>query len=217
MSRCHLWAQNRVLARKDASGAVWSELGCDLTGAHLFLGKAEVREQLTEHLRSVGGQRTSAYRHSQLLYFAVVRLLLQALSRMHTIWSTRTPLAPAQTAEHQRAVDQFRHAWLGLGWKPTVWVHWACAHSGFFVTKYRTVFGFSSIPTEHRHQKFKQDLRNTCAAWKFRDPLRCKGYLKRCVKLDALDQGLRLRKMRKVDPQAGIFPATHSGVSRVKG
>ena len=76
----------------------------------------------------------------------------------------------------------------------TVWVHRVCAHSEFFVQTYGTLFASSSIPTERRHQRFKMDLRVTCQAHKFRDPLRCKGYLKRCVELDALDQGLRSSK-----------------------
>jgi hypothetical protein len=200
-------AQEHLTVQRVKDGAV------DLTGAHLFLTQPNIRTRLLDHLKVAGGDRTCPFRHGQLLYFSVVRLLLQSLSHLHALWCCKSLLSPVQLTEHRGAVEQFRQAWEGLGWKPTVWVHWACAHSCFFIETYRTIFSFSSIPTEHRHQRFKQDLRNTCSAWKFRDPLRCKGYLKRCVEMDALDQGLRLRKVRKVD-QVTIFPATNPGVKR---
>ena len=183
----------------------------DLTGARLFLTNGDIRQKLLDHLQATGGNRTCPYRNGHLLYHVVVRLLLQALSHAHAVWATRSLLTPTQIASHGEAIGRFRDAWKGLGWKPTVWVHWACAHAGYFVTTYRTIFGFSSIPTEHRHQKFKRDLRNTCSAFKFRNPLRCKGYLKRCVEMDALDQGLRLLKVRKLDTSVNIFPNTRSG------
>lgn len=199
-------AQEHLTVQRVKEGSV------DLTGARLFLTKADMRTKLIAHLQVAGGERTAAYRTGRLSYFVVIRLMLQALSHIHSLWSHRALLTPAQITEHRAAVDQFRHAWEGLGWKPTVWVHWTCAHACFFVGTYRTLFAFSSIPTEHRHQRFKQDLRNTCSAYKFQDPLRCKGFLKRCIELDALDQGLRLRKLRKLDSQVYIFPETNPGV-----
>lgn len=132
---------------------------------------------------------------------------------MHKHWCSKTLLTDVEIVQYHSAVDTFRHAWVGLKWKPTVWVHWACAHSGFFVSMYKSLYAFSSIPTEHRHQKFKQDLRNTCQAWKFQAPLRCKGYLVRCLELDALDQGLRMRHRRGA-PSSAIFQPTHPGVKR---
>ena len=148
----------------------------------------------------------ASYNGRPLLYFACVRLALGALHTMYAHWSAKSLRSPEDIVDYRRAVDTFRHAWVGLQWKPTVWVHWACAHSSMFLANYRTGYAFSSIPTEHRHQHFKQDLRNTCQAWKFRAPLRCKGYLKRCLELDALDQGLRLLKRRKAMPSTAIFP-----------
>jgi hypothetical protein len=88
------------------------------------------------------------------------------------------------------------------------WVHWTCAHSEFYITSYKTLYSFSSIPSEHRHQRFKRDLRNTCQAWKHKDPVRCTGYLKRCVEMDALDQGLRALKCRRLVGQDTLFKPT---------
>ena len=122
---------------------------------------------------------------------AAVRNLLCHLAAMHSVWSAKKFVEPEELARYQHHLNTFRSAWIGLGWKPTVWVHWVCAHSLWFLQTYQTLYAFSSIPTEHRHQRFKLDLRNTCAAYKFKDPSRCKGYLQRCIQLDALDQGLR--------------------------
>ena len=183
----------------------------DLTGARLFLTKEHLRKKLLDHLERAGGARRASYGTGSLLYFAVVRLLLQAFTSLHGLWCQKALLSAGQVAQHRAAVEQFRLAWVGLGWKPTVWVHWVCAHSNFFAATYQTLFAFSSIPTEHRHQRFKADLRNTCSAWKFRDPLRCKGFLKRCVDLDALDQGLRLAKKRRLPSETSIFPPRHPG------
>ena len=127
------------------------------------------------------------------------------------MWCLKTILTTAEVVQYRADVDKFRAAWEGLRWKPAVWVHWVCAHSTYFVQTNRTLFGFSSIPTERRHQRFKLDLRITCQAFKYRDPSRCKGYLKRCVELDALDQGLRLLKKQKVASLEPLFTPTHSG------
>ena len=176
---------------------------------------AEMRQRFIEKLENCAGQAMATYRGQPLLYFACVRLLLGALQRIYLHWSSKSLLTADQIVQYRGDVDMFRHAWVGLNWKPTVWVHWACAHSGFFVSTYKTIYAFSSIPTEHRHQSFKQDLRNTCQAWKFRAPLHCKGYLKRCLELDALDQGLRQHKRAKTLPSSAIFQPTHSGRKKI--
>ena len=81
---------------------------------------------------------------------------------------------------------------MAFRWKPTPWVHWLCAHSEFVLTTYRTWSGFSSIPTQQRHKSFKRDLANTFQSCKYSDPQRCKGYLQRCIELEALDLGIRM-------------------------
>ena len=79
---------------------------------------------------------------------------------------------------------------------------------------YGGLYAFSSIPSEHRHQRFKRDLRITFQGWKYKAPLRCKGYLKRVIELDALDQGLRSLKRRRLDPEGPICKPTFSGMKK---
>lgn len=119
-------AQEHLTVQRVKDGAV------DLTGAHLFLTNPAIRTKLVEHLKAAGGQRSCPFRQGQLYFFAVVRLLLQSLSHLHGLWACKSLLSPVQLTEHRGAVEQFRQAWESLGWKPTVWVHWACAHSCFF-------------------------------------------------------------------------------------
>lgn len=133
-------AQEHLTVQRVKDGAV------DLTGAHLFLTQPNIRTRLLDHLKVAGGDRTCPFRHGQLLYFSVVRLLLQSLSHLHALWCCKSLLSPVQLTEHRGAVEQFRQAWEGLGWKPTVWVHWACAHSCFFSLKLIGQF-FLSVPS----------------------------------------------------------------------
>ena len=61
---------------------------------------------------------------------------------------------------HKQILQMFQKTWKALGWKPTVWIHWMCAHSCFVLEKYKTIYGFTSIPVEYRHQKFKKGHAN---------------------------------------------------------
>ena len=79
-----------------------------------------------------------------------------------------------------------------LRWKPTVWVHWAVAHSGFYVERYRSIYLFSSIPTEFRNSRFKVELRNCFKGWSVRRPLLNRWGLKHVVNMHALDLGLAI-------------------------
>ena len=53
---------------------------------------------------------------------------------------------------YEQSVTTMTHCWLALGWKPTVWVHWVCSHSTFFLRQHGSIHCFTSIPTENRHQ-----------------------------------------------------------------
>ena len=71
-------------------------------------------------------------------------------------------------------------------WKPTVWVHWLCAHSGYNVEKYANLYSHSSLPTERRHQGFKLDLRHAFQGWKVASPIVASSFLRCVVEQDAL-------------------------------
>ena len=132
-------------------------------------------------------------------------LLFRSLHNLYRFWSDPNSLNSQALKDYQETLGVFRNAWLSLGWKPTVWVHWVCAHSNFYVTSYRSLFDFSSIPTEKRHQTFKLDLKHAFEGWKFKNPsLTCR-YLARVVNLDALDQGLRLLSLKEALPADQMF------------
>ena len=112
----------------------------DLTGARLFLDACEessaLREKFVKKLEEAAPDHTSRYNGQPLKTFAVVRILLGALTALHSLWRCKTLLTPPQLAAYKASVDRFRLAWVGLQWKPTVWVHWMCAHSPYFMQTY---------------------------------------------------------------------------------
>jgi hypothetical protein len=185
----------------------------DLTGAKLFLTEAARRQKLIDCVEQNAPDQWCTYNGTRFKVVAAVRLLVGHLAQMYDSWGTKKKLKPEDLAKYRSSLDVFRAAWVGLGWKPTVWVHWVCAHSLFFLQQTQTLYAFSSIPTEHRHQRFKLDFKNTCPAWKFKDPSRCKGFLKRCIELDALDQGLRALALEPTVERT-IFKSTNRGKRR---
>ena len=69
-------------------------------------------------------------------------------------------------AQHDHLTKTFSEAWKAFQWKPTIWVHWVCAHSTFFIARSRTLYIFSSVPTEKRHQYFKLDPKHCFHGWR---------------------------------------------------
>ena len=84
-----------------------------------------------------------------------------------------------------------------LGWKPTVWVHWVCAHSGWYMEEYRNLYMFSSVPTEQQHRRFKVDLRHACHAFKRTRPRQGASALRHVLALHSIDTDLQLRAARR--------------------
>jgi hypothetical protein len=122
----------------------------------------------------------------------VCRILMRSLHVVHTLWRTKEYLTHAQVVEYERNIELFAKCWHAFKWKPSVWVHWMVAHSTFYVKLHKTIYLFSSVPTEHRHQLFKLDLRHSFQGWKLINPRCNERGLRHVVELDALDQGLRL-------------------------
>ena len=136
-------------------------------------------------------------------YHAVLRMMLKSLHTIHGYWNRPSILTASELSHYLDSITLLTKTWTVLAWKPTVWVHWVCAHSGFYMATYRCLFSFSSIPTEHRHQKFKMDLRHAFEGWKFAKPHLTKRWLTRVVDLDALVQDLRVYNLTQSD---NIFP-----------
>ena len=64
---------------------------------------------------------------------AALRILLHALHHMHGVWRSKVHVAPHQIVAYEAQVVLFAKAWRAFQWKPTVWVHWAVAHSAFLL------------------------------------------------------------------------------------
>lgn len=67
----------------------------DLTGANYFLRireppEPDLRTELVAHLETVQGGHTATFNGTPLRLSAVVRILLNALASMHSLWSLKT-------------------------------------------------------------------------------------------------------------------------------
>ena len=102
---------------------------------------------------------------------AVLHSVLSCVAKLQTLWHHKAWLTDAQVEEGKSATTRLGQFGEMLGWKPTVWVHWAVAHSRFYMERYRSIYLFSSIPTEHRNSRFKVELRMCFKGWSVRRPL----------------------------------------------
>jgi hypothetical protein len=177
----------------------------DLTGAKVFLTKEDMRKKFTAKVEQLAGVAEVNSGGRRIRYFFVLSILLQNLATMYHYWACRDVLTPEALSAYSGALGRFVECWEGFAWKPTPWVHWVCAHSKAFMHTHLNWSVFSSIPTEHRHQKFKRDLRNTCQSHKFLNPDRCRGFLQRVIELDALDMGLMVLDQKPQPARETIF------------
>ena len=184
-SQCH-----RNTVHLQASGSV------DLTGAKLVLTVKEHRDRFLKKVDEVSGHATVNCAGRPVRFHFVLTTLLNHLTIMYGMWSNRKLLTPGDLAVYTASLRRFHDSWVHLQWKPTLWVHWVCSHSAFFLNATNSLSAFSSIPTEYRHQKFKRDLKNTAQSFRYLNPDLCKGYLQRVIELDALDMGLRLLELQ---------------------
>lgn len=167
----------------------------------------KVKEQApTLHVVFEGNRRVLAY--------VVLRRLLATVRALYNIWRAKTVLNDQQIAQHASLVADFRRCWVSLQWKPTVWVHWMCAHAHFFIVQYRSLGAFSSIPVEHRHQRYKRDLRHAFMGWRVGSPQLAGGWLRRVIESDALDQGLHYLNVNGLRLTRTILPPKRPAVKR---
>ena len=120
----------------------------DLTGGKLFLQDRDAHCALVSIAEKHSTDQCVSWDGSrQMKVHAVIRILLKSLHIIHTFWIQKLILTANQLLDYNAAICQFHKAWLALTWKPTVWVHWVCAHSSFYMNTYRSIQSFSSIPT----------------------------------------------------------------------
>ena len=70
-------------------------------------------------------------------------------------------------------------------------MHCTVAHCGAVLQKYRNLYVFNSIPTEHRHKPFKLDVQNSMHGWCLRRPRVSPRDLTHVLNVETLDVGLR--------------------------
>ena len=88
-----------------------------------------LREKFFKRLQHFAPDHMAQYNGNPVKNFAAVRILVNALAGLHTLWRTKTPLTSAQLNLYADLTTRFRLAWSGLRWKPTVWVHWMAART----------------------------------------------------------------------------------------
>lgn len=165
----------------------------DLTGARLFLQSSAMQNDLVSIVHQFAPNVEVPWDNRPCIYLSLaLQVLLHSLAAIHSVWSTKTWLRDSDVQAYQTQVNRLRTSWCAMGWKPTVWLHWVCAHSVYYVRQCRTIYGYTSIPVERRHQQFKRDIRNTFHGWTYKNPGATARLFGHLVALDALDQGLRM-------------------------
>ena len=101
-------------------------------------------------------------------------------------------LAAAKEVQ-QSLQESGRKKWLG-SW---AWVHWATCHFGVFLSRYRSLYMFSTIPTVKKNSAFKLDLGHLFRQWSITRPIYTRRGLLHLVNNHALDLGLLLRRAQR--------------------
>lgn len=169
-----------------------SEKQFDLTSARMFLENSTWQMKLVNTLREYYPDRT--VEGGKLKVYTVIQSLLFSVARLHKIWRTKTLLTPEEVDMAEAAAKKVGECWKALQWRATTWVHWTVAHSAFYTRKYRTIYFFSSIPTEYRNSAFKVELKNSFRGWALQRPLYNRAGLTHVLNMHGVDIGLRQLK-----------------------
>ena len=177
----------RLAPRRTPEGAV------DISTAKLFWKSPDLQQEIVQILREDFGEM----RADGVAAWALVKVVLESFSTMYTLWRKKYPLTDNEVKVCQECCAKMGRCWSRLGWRPSPWVHWVVAHSGFFLAKYRTLYLFSSIPSEKRNRKFKVGLKHSMRGWCLRHPRLSWRGLAHVVNMESLDVGL-LHEQAKV-------------------
>ena len=168
----------------------------DLTATKLFLMREDLIPKVVNIVQRYEGCATVCLGNQAMKVHVVLRILMNSLQSMFALWHTPRFLLEEEILRYEKVTKTFARTWQALAWKPTVWVHWMVAHSTFFVKKYHTLYIFSSVPVEKRHQAFKHDLKHCFQGWKLSRAYLHRRGLVHCIKLNALDLGIRLEQLK---------------------
>ena len=120
----------------------------DLTSARVFLDDTQYQHRVVHLLKEYYPDRRTP--NGAIKVYTVVHTILLALINLHTLWTKKAYLSDVDVEEAERWAKKLGEGWKLMGWKATVWMHWTVCHSGWFVRNYRTMYFFSSVPTERR-------------------------------------------------------------------
>ena len=164
-----------------------SEAQLDLNQAKLFIQDREKKQRFLQIVTDRMAGITVPFRGHQVLRQVPLTIMLSALHEAWSVWSLRTLATHDIILSYERAMARFGEAWTACGWKPTLWVHWMVCHSASYLSLHKTLYAFSSIPTEYRHKFFKLDVSHSCMAWKMSRPAYSQRSLQHVVRMHALD------------------------------
>ena len=159
----------------------------DLSQTRFFLTSATLLPNLIALIEKHQGTKKVVIGGKEVAFHVPVRVLLTALKTLYHLWHQHSYLTDDQLTLYDSALDRFTKSWVALNWKPTIWVHWTVAHSSFYVHRLRSLYIFSSIPSEKRHQYFKRDLRHCFQGWKLSRTFMHQRGLVHVVTLSGLD------------------------------
>ena len=140
----------------------------DLTSARVFLDDTQYQQRVVDLPQ--GSTPIVGPRMGQLKVYTVVHTMLLALIHLHTLWRKKAYLSDVEVEEAERWARKLGECWKLMGWKATLWVHWTVCHIWWFVWKYRTMYFFSSAPTERRNSAYKVHIQNSFRGWSVKNP-----------------------------------------------
>ena len=94
-------------------------------------------------------------------FFSIIR----SAADLHGLWRKETFLSDPEVACADQAAKQLGVCWSLMKWKPTLWLHWMVAHGAWVLRKYRSMYMFTSVPTERQNSPFKTQLQNCFRGW----------------------------------------------------
>lgn len=124
----------------------------DLTGAKVFLTDTAGQRRFVDLVERFAKDSMLTWDSQPIRYHVCIRILLRSITYLYSVWCQRSCVAPDTLLKYEHNISLVRTAWVALTWKPTVWVHWVCCHSAYYLRLHSTIHSFTSIPTEYRHQ-----------------------------------------------------------------
>ena len=168
------------------------EAAFDLTSSKVLLTSHPNMQKVVAAVRQVVGAQIGGHRAG-----VVVHRILLAFYRLYGFRRSKVYLSDAALAAAKEVQQTFAEESKKTGWVPGTWVHWAACHSGVFLSRYRSLYMFSTIPTENQNSAFELDLGHYFRAWCITRPIYTRRGLLHLINNHALDLGLLLRRAQR--------------------